>query len=137
MKYVYESVTDEAIEIEITEEWVEKLSELDRLEYNSNQTETRRHENYAYGDESAWLADETLDPALIWEELERITETNEAARRALSTLSEKQKWLVYQRFVLKKSVNQIAEEEGVSQAAISRRLARIRKKLEIFQKSFK
>lgn len=43
--YTYEFAT-EAVELEITEEWMEILIEMDRLEYNSNQTETRRHVRY-------------------------------------------------------------------------------------------
>lgn len=42
MKFKYQSVT-ETVEIEVSEEWGNILIDLDRQEYNNNQTETRRH----------------------------------------------------------------------------------------------
>ena len=42
MKIKYQFV-NESVEIEVDEEWANVVIELDRLEHNSNQTETRRH----------------------------------------------------------------------------------------------
>ena len=59
--YTYEFAT-ESTEIEISEEWMKVLEDLDRELYNNNQTETRRHTSYSYGDDAEWLAsDETED----------------------------------------------------------------------------
>ena len=40
--YTYEFTTENK-EIEISEEWMKVLEDLDRVEYNNDQTETRRH----------------------------------------------------------------------------------------------
>ena len=40
--YTYEFATGNK-EIEISEEWMKVLEDLDRVEYNNDQTETRRH----------------------------------------------------------------------------------------------
>ena len=42
MKYKYEFANENKT-IEISEEWISVLEELDRLEYNNNHAETRRH----------------------------------------------------------------------------------------------
>ena len=47
-KYVYEFV-NEAVEIEISEEWETILREEDRMEYNTDHRETRRHEGLDIG----------------------------------------------------------------------------------------
>ncbi|MDR0286190.1 MAG: hypothetical protein LBI03_00540 [Clostridiales bacterium] len=43
MKISYTFATNETIEIETSEEWAYFINNLDRLDYNNSQRETRRH----------------------------------------------------------------------------------------------
>lgn len=125
-KYEYVFAT-ETVEIEITEEWMEILIELDRLEYNSNQTETRRHVRYDISNEGGWwLADEDLDPAVIMEKRE------EAAKRdkAFASLNEDQAELVKRAYEDGIGIVAYAEECGVTHQAISDRAEKIRRKMK-------
>ena len=112
--YTYEFAT-EAVELKLTEEWMEILIEMDRLEYNSNQKETRRHVRYDISNEGGWwLADEDLDPAVIMEKRE------EAAKRdkAFASLNEDQAKLVKRAYEDGIGVVAYAEECGVTHQAI-------------------
>ena len=65
-KYVYEFV-NEAVEIEISEEWEAVLKEIDREEYNIDHRETRRHEGLDIGMEGGnWLIDNSKNPEDIF-----------------------------------------------------------------------
>ena len=64
MKIKYE-FANETVEIEVDEQWGSVLIDLDRQEYNNNQTETRRHcsldainldENWLPSDENTELS---------------------------------------------------------------------------------
>ena len=57
MKIKYEYV-NETVEIEVDEKWAAVLQELDRQEHNNDQTETRRHASYSYGDDGEWLIED-------------------------------------------------------------------------------
>ena len=71
-KYVYEFV-NEAVEIEISEEWETILREEDRMEYNTDHRETRRHEGLNLSLDSSWL----IDGAITQEEAAVIEETKQ------------------------------------------------------------
>lgn len=131
MNIKYEFAT-ETVEIEVTAEWAEVIAEYDRLEYNNNHKETRRHEYYSYGTESYWMADSDLDPLEIKIREENKLATKGKADMMLATLTDAQEKLVYKRYCLNMSVNDIADEEGVDHSTISHRLERIRKKLKKF-----
>ena len=125
MKIKYQFV-NETVEIEVDEEWASVVIELDRLEHNSNQTETRRHcsldalnlddaylpsdtdveEEVLAGIESAWLHD------------------------AIAKLLPSQQELVKRVYFKGEKIIRIAEEEGVTEAAIRDRLKKINKKLK-------
>ena len=57
MKYKYEFANENKT-IEISEEWISVLEELDRLEYNNNHAETRRHVSLDDGEDGEWLSTE-------------------------------------------------------------------------------
>ena len=81
--YTYEFATGNK-EIEISEEWMSVLEDLDRGGYNNDQTETRRHLSYSYGDDAEWLAmDQT-------EELFDYIEIRQLIEKAGDTLTEQQ-----------------------------------------------
>ena len=57
--YTYQFVDGNTTEIEIDEKWYEVLKELDRIDYNNNQKETRRHVSLDNcRDHADWLSDE-------------------------------------------------------------------------------
>ena len=128
MKYEY--ITASGIEqIEISDEWYEILADFDRKEQNNNHTETRRHSTLDNNiDDYEWLAvdDENLA------DLFREATLKEKLNLALDQLNEQQKDLVNALFYQNKTQVEYASELGVSQGAISQRLAVIIKKLKKF-----
>ena len=126
MKIKYESVT-ETIEIEVTEEWAEILIDMDRLEYNNNQTETRRHVLYDVSNEGGlWLSDENLDPAVIYEKKEE----EKKREKAFASLSEEQARLIERVYEDGIGMTAFARECGISQQAVSKKVKKIRKDLK-------
>ncbi|WP_347351927.1 RNA polymerase sigma factor [Acetoanaerobium noterae] len=126
MKIKYEFVT-ETIEIEVSDEMAAIIEELDRLEYNNNHSETRRHTTLNNGmREMQWVACEKCNPENI---LEKEIES-ERIREILNTLSDSQKDLICKVFLQEMKAKDYAEICGVKKAAISNRLAVIRKNLK-------
>jgi len=103
------------------------LLDLDRLEYNTNQKETRRHTTLDNGHEdSGW-------PAVEDENIEALfadPPNEELLRKAISHLKPKQQELIKSIFFEEISVCNYALKEGVSQPAISQRLGTAIKKLK-------
>lgn len=133
MKYTYEFVNG-AQEVEISEEWATILEEMDREERLNNRRETRRHLRlHHFADCSTFLMCDTYDPYKMidkwYDEQERQSEENKIMD-AMNQLTEDQQKLVIEIFVKGVSKKEYAKREGVSAAAISRRIDRIRKKLE-------
>ncbi len=62
--YTYEFATGNK-EIEISEEWMKVLEDLDRVEYNNDQTETRRHTSYSNGDDGEWMTSKEDETSLM------------------------------------------------------------------------
>ena len=125
MKIKYQFV-NESVEIEVDEEWANVVIELDRLEHNSNQTETRRHCSL-----EALNLDDAYLPSDVDVEKE-VLEGIEAAslHDAISKLLPCQQELVKRVFFDRKKIAKIAAEEGVDEAAIRNRLKKIYKRLK-------
>lgn len=120
MKIKYE-FANEAIEIEVTEDWENLLIDLDRQEYNVNQRETRRHvtlDGMEY--EGKLFADDTdMVEDFIKEQ------DAEIIRNVISGLLPQQKELVKKVFFEECSIASIAREENVSETAVRNRLKKI------------
>ena len=126
MKYEYKTATG-IIVVEITDEWCEVLKELDRKEQNNEHKETRRHSTLNNSiDDYEWLAvdDENLA------DLFREPTIKEKLNSALEQLNEQQKALINALFYQNKTQVEYAAELGITQGAISQRLAVITKKLK-------
>ena len=126
MKIQYKFAS-ETIEIEVSEEWSEILIDLDRQEYNNDHKETRRHyhlEGCAYeGDDFA-----VEDPALV-----RFLEDDGLLAKlpsAVASLLPRQRRLINQVFVERKTYVAIAREDGVDESAVRKAVGRALKKLE-------
>lgn len=125
MKIKYQFV-NESVEIEVDEEWANVVIELDRLEHNSNQAETRRHCSL-----EALNLDDAYLPSDVDVEKE-VLECIEAAslHDAISKLLPCQQELVKRVFFDREKIAKIATEEGVDEAAIRNRLKKIYKRLK-------
>ena len=124
IQYKFASKT---IAIEVSDEWGEILIDLDRQEYNNDHKETRRHyhmEGCVYeGDDFA-----VEDPALA-----RLLEDDGLLAKlpsAVTSLLPRQRRLINQVFVEKKTYVAIAREDGVDESAVRKAVGRALKKLE-------
>lgn len=106
--------------IEVTDEWNEILLEADRLDYNSNQRETRRHCSL-----DAYNLDDALLPSDA--DVERdVISAEEAAelRTAIAKMKPKQRELIMRLFFEDVKPSEIARAEGVGKNAVSNRTSR-------------
>ena len=127
MKIKYEYV-NETVEIEVDEKWAAVLEEMDREEFNNNQTETRRHVSYSHGDDGEWMIEDD-DPE---ENIIEMMSCNEDVKKLFNVLSEKQRRLIRDLYVIGLTQAECAEKYGVRQAAIAQQLATIKNKLKKF-----
>lgn len=113
--------------IEISNEMGTVIIEMNHDERNTTRKETRRHVSFeAYDLSGDRLKSADGNPEDIVCHKEEI----HALYRAISTLNENQKKLIYRVFWLNESQYDIAREEGVSRTAIHNRLQRIFKKMK-------
>lgn len=124
MKIEYKYVTGETVEVEVGEEWSKILIELDREEYNNNQTETRRHESL--DEEGEWAIDNYSDIDTVIERKE-LTEKYE---EIMASMTAKQMDLIENVFMESMLEVEYAEKCGISPAAVTKRIGGIRKKFE-------
>ena len=130
MKVKYTFANGEVVEVEVDEKWEAELKELDRLEHNNDQTETRRHCTLnVLGDEGEWMLDESG--------IERAESTlstfgflDERIDYALSMLSDAQREVVLAIYRDGYKACDYAEKIGVKKAAVSRLLGRALKNMK-------
>lgn len=127
MKIKYTFAT-ETVEIEVTDDWAAVLIDMDRLEHNNNQTETRRHCSLdALNLDDAYLpSDVNLEQDLLG------ADDTDAVAEALAKLKPAQRDLLKAIYMDGISVNEYAERNGVTQSAISHRLQTAKKKFQKF-----
>jgi RNA polymerase sigma factor (sigma-70 family) len=133
--YEFEAMNEK---LEITEEMITETEDVEpwlwlviskgeeRLEYNNNQTETRRHHSYSDQNDKfdTLMADEdALDMVLA--NLEK-----EALRDAIQALEPQQQELVMDLYYREIPIAHIAKRDGVDEAAIRNRRKRILKKIK-------
>ena len=127
VKITYRFADGHMEELEVEPEVAETIKELDRQEYNNDHKETRRHyhlEGCAYeGDDFA-----VEDPALA-----QLLEDDGLLAKlpsAVTSLLPRQRRLINQVFVEKKTYVAIAREDGVDESAVRKAVGRALKKLE-------
>lgn len=128
MKVRYVFANGEISEIEVDESLGELLVDFDRQEYNNDHKETRRHislDGMEYEGELFASAADPVSEVLEREELARL-------RRAMETLTPKQRALVLKIYFNKESIATVARAEGVDESSIRERLRWIYKKLKNF-----
>ena len=128
MKYTYKFVTGESVGIEVSAELEALLKNEDRLEYNNDHANTRRHVsmNTAQEFEGAAFIDTKMDT--ITQALKHIERAE--LLRAMKSLTTEQKLLIWQVFFAERSLRNLSVEMGVSYQAIQNRLDKAIKKLE-------
>ena len=132
MKIKYEFAT-ETVEIEVEDKWAEVILELDRLEYNNNQTETRRHTGFGeFGDEAGWLSTEKPE-TFIRIAGQTFSPDDERFEIARESLSEKQDELYEAVYVNGDKLIDYARDNDIAKSTASRRNKVIIKK---FKKAF-
>lgn len=127
MKITYKFVTGEVAEVEVSEEIGAVIVDLDRLEYNNDHKETRRHYSLE-GKVYEGMDYAVEDPGL--EALFAGPTDEERLHAAIRQLSPDQKEMVRAIYSENVSVNDYAARTGVTQSAISHRLQTVKKKLK-------
>lgn len=130
----YEFITEEIVEIEISDEWGEKLKSVKREQWKLDKREERHSVNFADLDgKEEYFADSKDDPfAMIEEERYRDYKADHERRiaKAFSELSVSQQDLLKALYEDGMTETKYASKLGISQAAVARRLNRIKRKLE-------
>ena len=126
MKIQYKFAS-ETIAIEVSDEWGEILIDLDRQEYNNDHKETRRHyhmEGCVYEGDDFAVEDQVLA---------RLLEDDGLLAKlpsAVASLLPRQRRLINQVFVERKTYVAIAREDGVDESAVRKAVGRALKRLE-------
>jgi RNA polymerase sigma factor (sigma-70 family) len=125
MKYDYH-FSNETISIDVPDSDYDVLIELDRVERNTNQKETRRHVSL-----EAYNVDDNLFPSASNVEASCIRDLeNEALLSALEKLTPQQCELIWKVFFENRTMASLAREEGVGESTVRERLNRSYKKLK-------
>ena len=106
--------------------WLVITKGEERLEYNSNKTETRRHNSYSDQNDkfdTLMADDDALD--IVLSNMEK-----ETLREAIKTLEPQQVDLILDIYYREIPMAHIAKRDGVDEAAIRNRKKRILKKIK-------
>ena len=125
--YRYHFSNGETISIDVSDDWGEILIDLDRLEYNNDHKETRRHyslEGKVYEGKDYAVEDPGLEALFAGPTDE------ERLRAAIQKLDPDQQAMIRAIYFEGVSVNDYAARMGVTQSAISHRLQTVKKKLK-------
>lgn len=118
-------------EITVTEAKGKEIIELNRIEYNDNHRETRRHVSLEAYDPYGALVKDDADPlqeVINKEEMDQL-------HQSISQLTPGQQKLIMKKFWDGMKQIDIAKDEGVSKMAITKRLQTIKRRLKkILQK---
>ena len=130
----YKFITEEIVEIEISDGWGEKLKSVKREQWKLDKREERHSVNFADLDgKEEYFADSEGDPfAMIEEERYRDYKADHERRivKAFSELSRSQRELLKALYEDGMTETEYASKLGITQAAVARRLNRIKRKLE-------
>ena len=124
MKIKYQFAT-ETIEVEVTDDWGNLVIDLDRLEYNNDHKETRRHVSYdALDFDGDAMAAE--DPTLT-----TYTEQDEL-RQAIQRLTPNQQYIIRAYYFEGHTFTEIAQALGVGVSSVTCAAERAKKTLKKF-----
>ena len=132
MKQYQYKFADEVITVEITDEWAGILEELDRVEYNNNHAETRRHIPLDNRGDGEWLSTEKGE-MLIKVAGKIFSTDDERFRKGRKALSKKQTELYESVYDRGDSVGEYAADSRIDQSTASKRNRAV---IEKFKKIF-
>lgn len=127
MNITYEFITGEKIEIEVNEDIANISIEIEKKIYKSERRETRRHNSIDSMEEEGFQFEDINDDIEVKVEE---AETTDEIKNAIKTLIPNQQDLIEKIFYKDMKIVDIAEYEGVTEAAIRNRLNKIYKKLK-------
>ena len=125
--YTYKFVDETKNTIDVSDEWYAILIQMDKDEKNNNKREMRRHISLDYL-KSRYVEFESESNNPLYTLIKQQTE--QKLHESFAFLSKKQRELVKKVFFDDMTITAIAEQENVSQPAISQRLATIYGKLK-------
>ena len=127
-KYEY-SFSNESEIIEVSDEWADILEELDRLEYNNNHAETRRHVSLDDGEDGEWLSTEK-GKTLLKVAGKIFSPDDKRFRKGRKALSKKQAELYESVYDRGDSVGEYATDNKIDQSTASKRNSAVIKKFK-------
>ena len=127
-KYEY-SFSNESVIIEVSDEWADILEELDRIEYNNNHAETRRHVSLDGGEDGEWLSTEK-GKTLIEIAGKIFSPDDKRFRKGRKALSKKQAELYESVYDRGDSVGEYATDNKIDQSTASKRNSAVIKKFK-------
>lgn len=129
MKKIKYEINGKFIDIEVTDEFAAQYEQIEAEEKRIDRKETRRHQSLnALVDGGFQVVDLDSD---IEEQLVNQNDID-LLHRALTILTDEQKWLVEQVFYCGRKQSDIAAELGICKQALNNRIARIIKKIKKF-----
>ena len=128
MKISYKFAT-ETIDIEVEDSWGTVILDFDRLEYNNNQKEKRRHCSLNAYDKD----DNNIESDANVENLVLSKFDNERLYAAISKLKPNHQDLIREAFFMGKTYTQIAKERGVTEGAIRHSIERAKNNLKQYE----
>ena len=128
MNYNY-TFANENKTIDIDEEWISVLEELDRLEYNNDHAETRRHVSLDDGEDGEWLSTARGEVFIrcAGQIFSRYDERFADGRRSLSEKQDELYESVYERG---DRINDYAHDNSIDQSTASKRNRAVIKKFK-------
>ena len=129
MKKIKYEINGKFIDIEVTDEFAAQYEQIEAEEKRIDRKETRRHQSLnALVDGGFQVVDPDSD---IEEQLVNQNDID-LLHRALTILTDEQKWLVEQVFYCGRKQSDIAAKLGICKQALNNRIARIIKKIKKF-----
>ena len=119
MKINYEFVDGNKVEIEVSEEWASVVIELDRVEYNNNQTETRRHISLDTFNDKSKIYHRPKGMSFIRVDGRSFRFDDPRIKGAIDSLTEKQRDLVIKVYFDGMTAREYAKRKGISEKTAS------------------
>lgn len=134
MKITYNYVNGDTVEIEVSEEVAAFITNEDRLEYNNNHTETRRHISVNVLPEATLVTEICSNELYLEFDNQLIEVDKDVINNAINSLSDKQRETIINIYFKSLSAREYAEEKGISESSVStthkRALKNIEKKIK-------
>lgn len=132
MKINYEFITGEKLELEVDENIGEVVIEIEKSQSRRNRAETRRHHSLEFMQEKreGSRPEQFADEGICVEQMMVDTEEKERLHQAIGKLDSRDALIVKNYYFENKTMQEIADDIGISAMAVSKRLKKIPEKLK-------